>query len=66
LALGEGAARPLDVRARASVTTFEKGDTRPDVDRLLVMPFEVLIEPGQQQSFDERVALGFARERRVG
>src|SRR5438445_743873 len=41
LALGDGAARPLDVGASAGMAAIEEQRARPDVDRLLVLRGEV-------------------------
>jgi glutamate formiminotransferase len=57
LALGNGAARPLDVRARARMTAIEEERARPHVDRLVVLRREVVIEADEQEMFDFRVAI---------
>jgi hypothetical protein len=61
LPLGQAAPRPIDVRASARVTPIEKERSRPDVDRALVSSSEVMIEAGQQQLLDFRVAIGVRR-----
>jgi hypothetical protein len=57
LALGNGAAGPLDVRARARMTAIEEERARPHVDRLVVLRREVVIEADEQEMFDFRVAI---------
>src|SRR5262249_7976490 len=59
LPLGERAARPLDVRTRASVAPVEKQRSRPDVDGLLVVRGKIVVKAGQQQLFDLAVAISF-------
>ena len=61
LAFGEGAARPLDVRACPGVAAIEKQHARPDADGVVVLRGEVVIEPGEQQLLDLRVAIRFRR-----
>ena len=61
LPLGQRAARPLDVRAGARVAAIEKQRARPDVDRVLVVRGEVVIEAGEQQLLDLRVAIRVRR-----
>jgi hypothetical protein len=58
LALGERPARALDVGPRAGVSPVEKQHARPDVNRLLVPPREILVEPVEEQLLDAGVALG--------
>jgi hypothetical protein len=60
LAFGKGAAGPLDVRARTSMSALEERDACPDVDRLFVIAAEVVIEARQQQVLDARGAIGVA------
>ena len=70
LPLGQRAARPLDVRARPRVAAIEKQRARPDVDGLVVLGGEVVIEAGEQELLDLRVAIrirrGVVRARAVG
>ena len=65
LPLGDGAARALDVRARAGMAAIEEEHSRPDVDRELVLTGEVVIEPAQQQFLEARLAI-VLRIRRAG
>ena len=58
LPLGLRAARPLDVGARAIVMPIEKQHARPEVDGLFVVAGEVLVEAGEQELLDPRVAIG--------
>ena len=39
------------------MAAIEEQHARPDVDRELVLAGEVVIEPGEQQLFDSRVAI---------
>ena len=57
LLLGLGAARALDVRARAIVVAIEEQDARPQVDGLVVVVGEVVVEAGEQELLDPRVPL---------
>jgi hypothetical protein len=57
LLLGEGTARPLDVRAGTAVAALEEDDAGPDVDRLLIAAGEILIEAGEEQLFDAGIAV---------
>ena len=61
LALGQGAARPLDVGTGTRVTAIEKQHACPDADRVIVLCGEVMIEAGEQQLLDFRVAIRFRR-----
>jgi hypothetical protein len=58
LPLGDRGAGAVNVRAGPVVIAVEKHDTRPDVDRLLVVSGEVVIEAGNEKFFDARGALG--------
>jgi hypothetical protein len=55
LALGERAARALDVRPGPRMTPIQEQHAGPDVDRLLVLRREVMIETNEQQLLDLRV-----------
>lgn len=57
LPLGDGAPRPLDVRARTRVPAIEKEHARPDADREFVLTREVVIETDEEQLFDPRLAI---------
>ena len=61
LPLGQRAARPLDVGARARMAAIEEQRARPDVDRLFVLGGEVVIEAEQQQLLDLRIAIRVRR-----
>ena len=50
-----GAARALDVRTGAGMSAIEKQHARPDMNRLLVTPAEIVIEAGQQKLLNFRV-----------
>ena len=65
LPLGQRAARPLDVRARAGMAAIEKQRARPDVDGVLVLRGEVVIETGEEQLFDFGVAIRVRRGARA-
>ncbi len=58
LPLGQGLPRTLDVGACPIVGAVEEHDARPDVDRLLVLGCEVVVEPGEQEVLDPRLAIG--------
>ena len=66
LALGDGAARTIDVRLGPRVAAIEKEHARPDADGELVLSDEVVIEPGEQELFDARVALALRHFSRFG
>jgi hypothetical protein len=66
LLFGKRTARPFDVGAGASVPTLEKLNAGPDVDRLLVAALEVVIQPRQQQLFDQRLTIRVGRGALVG
>src|SRR5688572_139953 len=57
-ALRQCTARALDVSPRPVVTTLEEDDTRPYVDRLLVLTCEIVIEPREEELFNARLAIG--------
>ena len=57
LPLGQRPAGAFDIRAGAPMAALEEGDPRPDVDGLLVSAFEVVVEPGQEQPLDQRIAI---------
>ena len=61
LALGDRAARALDVGAGAGVAAVEEQDARPDVDRELVLAGEIVVEPGEEELFDARVTIALGR-----
>jgi hypothetical protein len=61
LALGERAACPVDVSTGPRVASIEEQRARPDVDRLLVAGGKVVIEAGEQQLLDFRVAITVRR-----
>ena len=61
LPLGERAARPIDVRARAGVAAVEKQRARPDVDGEFVVGGEVMVEAGEQQLLDFGIAIRVRR-----
>ena len=63
LPFAERAARPLDIGARTRVATVEKEDACPEVNRLLVAPREVLIEPGEQELLHARIVRPIRRDR---
>ena len=56
--LGERAAGTVDVGSRPGMAPIEKQHPRPDVDRLFVPCREVMVQPGKQQLFDLRIAIG--------
>ena len=60
LPLGLRAARALDVGASAIVMAVEEQDPRPEIDRRVELAGEVVIEAGDQQLLDARVAPGGA------
>jgi hypothetical protein len=70
LALGERAARALDVRPRAGMAAVEKQRACPDVDGELVVRGEVMVESGEEEVFDSGVAIRVGgrvyRPRRIG
>ena len=70
LPLGQRAARPLDVGARAGMAAVEEQRARPDVDGELVLGGEVVIEADEQELLDLRVAIrsrrGVVARERVG
>ncbi|MGH9174217.1 MAG: hypothetical protein ACRD1H_07655 [Vicinamibacterales bacterium] len=61
LALGLGAACPLDIRTCATVVAVEEQDARPEIDRLFVLVGKVKVETGEQQMLNPGVALGAAQ-----
>ena len=61
LALGERAARAIDVGASPRVAAIEEQRARPDVDGLFVLRGEVVIEAGEQQLLDLRIAIAVGR-----
>ena len=63
LTLGNGAARAFDVRPRTRVTAIQKQHARPDADGELVLSVEVMVQTGEQQLLDARLA---ARRRSNG
>jgi len=56
LPLGLRAAGTFDVGASACVTAVEEERAGPDVDRLVVVASKVVIESGEQQLLDLRLA----------
>ena len=61
LALGDRAARALDVGARARVAVIEEQHTRPDADRELVLAGEIMVEAGEEEVFDSGVAVSLLK-----
>jgi hypothetical protein len=61
LSLGLRTTCPFDVGARPVVVPIEKQHARPDVDGLVVLRREVMIETGEQQAFNARVAFSDAQ-----
>ncbi len=70
LALGERAARALDVRPGPRMIPIQEQRSGPDVDRLLVLSREVMIQTNEQELLDLRVPTrllpGFERSGGVG
>ena len=66
LALGDRAARALDVRLGPRMAAIEEQDARPDADGELVLSGEVVIEAGEEELFDARVALALRHFSRFG
>ncbi len=65
LPLGEGAPRPIDVRARTGVAAIEKQHAAPHVDRRFVLRREIVIQAGEEQLLDLRVVIGVGRGERA-
>ena len=61
LAFGHRAAGAFDIRPGARMTAIEKQRARPDIDGLLILRREVVVEAGEQQLFDLRVAINSGR-----
>ena len=61
LPLGQRGTGPFDVRTRARMMPVEEQRARPDVDRLIVAPGEVLIEPVEQQLLDLGIPIRLRR-----
>jgi hypothetical protein len=61
LALGDGAARPLDVRARLCMAAIQKQDASPDIDGEFVLTSEVMIQTDEEQLFDSGVTFPIRR-----
>ena len=57
LTFGDRTARPFDVGARPGMAAIDEQHPRPDVDRELVLFGEIVIEPGDEELFDTRVAI---------
>ena len=57
LLLGKRTASALDVRTGPPVAALEKRHPGPDIDGLFVSAFEVVVETGQQEPFDQRIAI---------
>lgn len=57
LALGDGAAGPLDVRPGSSMAAVDEQHAGPDVDRLVVLIGEVVRQAGEQELFDAGIAV---------
>ena len=57
LTLGDGAAGALDVGPGARMAAIEEQDPRPDADGELVLTGKIMVEAGEEQVFDARVAL---------
>ena len=64
LTLGLRAPHAVDVGAGAVVGAIEEEHARPDVDRVIHPPGEVLVEPRDEQLFDARLAFGVGQ--RIG
>ena len=61
LPLRERAARAFDVRACARMAAVEEERARPDVDGELVALAEIMVEAGEEELFDLRVAIRHGR-----
>ena len=66
LTLGDGAARAVDVRLGPRMAPIEEEHARPDADGELVLSDKVVIEPGEEEVFDARVALALGHFSRFG
>ena len=66
LPLGDGAAGTIDVRPRPRVAAIEEEDARPHADGELMLTDKIVIEPGEEEVFDARVALAFGHFSRFG